>query len=203
MLKRRRFLKNLVERFEHIRKIYNNSIYTEIDLACQDESRFGLMTKQKKVLVSQGVEPIGKFQHTYKQVWLWGIFSIITGKSFYWETPIVNNLIFEDYLKAYASIEPKTLTIMLIDNAGFHATKNIQIPNNIILLRIPPYTPELNPAEKVWQWMKSKTSMKFFKNLNNLQNKITELVHTLNKEKVKSIVNWELYQNPFSAVFKT
>ena len=69
MLKRRRFLKNLVERFEHIRKIYDNSIYTKIDLACQDESRFGLMTKQKKVLVSQGVEPIGKFQHTYNTIY--------------------------------------------------------------------------------------------------------------------------------------
>lgn len=100
-----------------------------------------------------------------------------------------------------SNIEPKTLTIMLIDNAGFHATKNIEVPDNIILLRIPPYTPELNPAEKVWHWMKSKTSMKFFKNLNSLQNKITELVHVLDKDKIKSIVNWDFYQNSFSAVF--
>lgn len=203
MQKLRSFLKNLVETFTHITKSYNIKSFNKVDLACQDESRFGLMTKQKKVLVSKGVKPIGKFQHTYKQLWLWGTFSIITGKSFYWETPIVNNLIFEDYLKAYSDIEPKTLTIMLIDNAGFHATKNINIPKNIILLRIPPYTPELNPAEKVWQWMKARTSMKFFKNLDELQNKITELVNCLDNDIVKSIVNWDFYQNSFSAVFNT
>ncbi|MCY4562449.1 MAG: hypothetical protein OXC03_09200 [Flavobacteriaceae bacterium] len=42
---------------------------------------------------------------------------------------------------------------MIIDNVGFHARKNITIIQNI-KPRIPPYTPEPIPAEKVWQWMK-------------------------------------------------
>lgn len=70
MQRLRSFLKNLVERFKHINKYFNDNKFNKVDLACQDESRFGLMTKQKKVLVSQGVKPIGKFQHTYKYVWL-------------------------------------------------------------------------------------------------------------------------------------
>lgn len=42
----------------------------------------------------------------------------------------------------------------MIDNAGFHATQNIKVPDNIFLLRIPPYCPELNPCEQIWQFIK-------------------------------------------------
>ena len=161
------------------------------------------MTKQKKVLTRKGLAPIGKFQHTYKQLWLWGTFSLITGNSFYWETPIVNNLIFEDYLRAYSELEPKKLTIIIVDNAGFHATKNIKIPKNIILLRIPPYTPELNPAEKVWQWMKDRTAMKFYKDINALQEKITSMVQNLKPKRIKSITNNDIYTKQFSGMFLT
>lgn len=203
MNKPRGFLKNLVEKLEDIKKYYTKFNYTSIDFACQDESRFGLMTKQKKVLVKRGIKPIGKFQHTYKQLWLWGIFSMINGSSFYWETPIVNNIIFEEYLKAYSDLDPKKLTIMIIDNAGFHSDKNISIPKNIILMRIPPYTPELNPAEKVWQWMKARTSMKFFKNISELQDKITQLVTDFNKELVKSTTGYKYFLEAFNGTFLT
>ncbi len=94
-----------------------------------------------------------------------------------------------DYLKAYSELEPKKLTIIIVDNAGFHATTNITIPKNIILLRIPPYTPELNPAEKVWQWMKDRTAMKFYKNINALQEKITSMIVNLKPKRIKSITN--------------
>ena len=72
----------------------------------QDESRFGLMTKQKRVLVSKGVKPTGKFQHSYKWLWLWGCFSPITGGAFYWETPFVGNDIFEGFLKDFSKTNP-------------------------------------------------------------------------------------------------
>ncbi len=102
------------------------------------------MTKQKHVLVSRGVKPIGKYQHSYKWLWLWGCFSPITGDSFYWETPVVSNAIFEEFLKDFSNQNPKELKIIIIDNAGFHAYQNITISENIKLIRIPPYSPELN-----------------------------------------------------------
>ncbi len=63
--------------------------------------------------------------------------------------------------------------------------KNITNPENIKLIRIPAYAPELNPAEKVWQWMKDKVAMKFFKSTKILQNKITEMVGQLTPDPVK------------------
>jgi len=168
-----------------------------VNLYFQDESRFGLMTKQKRVLVSKGIKPIGKYQHSYKWLWLWGCFSPINGQSFYWETPIVSNDIFESFLKDFSNQTPKELKIMIMDNAGFHACQNIYVPKNIKLIRIPPYSPELNPAEKVWQWMKDKVAMKFFKDIETLQEKITQMVHQLNPKLVKSITGYELYTKNF------
>ena len=90
---------------------------------------------------------------------------------------------------------------MVIDNAGFHACKNITIPHNIKLIRIPPYAPELNPAEKVWQWIKDKVAMKLFKDVKTLQDKITEMVNQLNPELIKSITGYELYVKNFFEYF--
>lgn len=49
---------------------------------------------------------------------------------------------------------PRKTDSLYIANAGLNACQNIKVPDNINLIRIPPYNPELNPAEKVWQWMK-------------------------------------------------
>ncbi len=175
--------------------MFDKAKYDTLNIYFQDESRFGLMTQQKRVLVSKGIKPIGKFQHRYKWLWLWGCFSPITGEAFYWETPYVSNKIFEGCLEDFSQQNPRELKILIIDNAGFHALKNIKIPQNIYLIKIPPYCPELNPAEKVWQWMKQRVAMKFFASIEQLQDKITQLVNQLSPQTIKSITANELYNN--------
>ena len=56
----------------------------------------------------------------------------------------------------------------------------------IILLPIPPYCPELNPAEKMWQWMKDKMAMKIYDNLETLENKIENLIEKAENQIIKS-----------------
>ena len=194
-------LKKLPDSLLNIRTGLNKDNYDSVNLYFQDETRFGLITKQRRVLVSKGINPIGKYQHSYKWLWLWGCFSPITGDSFYWETPLVSNDIFEGFLKDFSNQNPRELKIIIIDNAGFHACQNITIPDNIKLIRIPPYTPELNPAEKVWQWMKDKVAMKFFEDITALQDKITEMVNLLNPKLIKSITGYEIYVKTFFEYF--
>jgi len=190
-------LKKLPSIINEFRISLNKDNYDSINIYFQDESRFGLMTKQKRVLVSKGVKPVGKYQHSYKWLWLWGCFSPITGGSFYWETPVVSNEIFEAFLKDFSQASPKELKLLVIDNAGFHACQNIEVPDNVKLIRIPPYSPELNPAERVWQWMKDRVSMKFFDSTKALQDKISELVKFLTPDVVKSLTDYDLYTKPF------
>lgn len=190
-------LKKLPQLIKEFRNSLDKNKYDCLNIYFQDESRFGLMTKQKRVLVSKGIKPIGKYQHSYKWLWLWGCFSPVTGDAFYWETSHVGNHIFEGFLNDFSLTNPKELKLLIIDNAGFHACQNITIPENIKLIRIPAYAPELNPAEKVWQWMKDRVAMKFFKSTKILQNKITEMVGQLTPGLVKSITGYELYTKTF------
>ncbi len=66
---------------------------------------------------------------------------------------------------------------MILDNGAFHKGKNLIIPQNIQLLFLPPYSPELNPAELVWLNMKRKTTNVIYKSMDELKIKIDEIVN--------------------------
>ena len=82
----------------------------------------------------------------------------------------VDSMIFEAYLKAFSAYRLKEFKIVVIDNVGFHSTKNIDIPDNIFFLNIPAYSPELNPCEQVWQYIKSRYKNQRFKDMKELKN---------------------------------
>lgn len=108
---------------------------------------------------------------------------------------------FVKYLKDFSAYNPSELKIIVIDNAAFHSTKNVQIPDNIILLPIPPYCPELNPAEKIWQYLKSKIAMKIYDTLDILESKIEQLIATMGNDMIKSITGYEFYLKAFYGSF--
>ncbi|WP_062060119.1 IS630 family transposase [Aquimarina longa] len=202
MIKPKRFLKNLENLFTQIRTGLDKNKYDTVNLYFQDESRFGLITKQKRVISARGVQPIGKYKHSYQYKWLWGSFSPISGESFCMTTDGVCKELFIKYLEDFAKHKPREVKILIIDNAAFHSTKNVTIPENIILLPIPPYSPELNPAEKVWQWMKDKMAMKIFDTLEDLEYKIDQLLETLENQLIKSITAYQFYIQAYYNAFK-
>ena len=199
---RKRFLKNLEDSFQQIKNSLNKDKYNSINLYFQDESRFGLITKQERVISARGVQPIGKYKHSYQYKWLWGSFSPITGEAFCMTTNGVCKELFIKYLEDFSLHKPKEMKMLIIDNAAFHSTKDVQLPENIILIPIPPYCPELNPAEKVWQWMKSKIAMKIFDTLEELETKIETLVETIENQMIKSITGYEFYLKDYCSIFK-
>ena len=196
------FLKNLENSLKQIRFNLNKDKITSVNLYFQDESRFGLITKQKRVITAKGIKPIGKYKHSYLYKWLWGSFSPITGESFCMTTDGVCKDLFIKYLEDFSQHKPEELKIIVIDNAAFHSTKDVVLPENIVLMPIPPYCPELNPAEKVWQWMKDKIAMKIFDTLETLENKMDQIIENIEGELIKSITGYEFYTKTFYGVFK-
>lgn len=174
----------------------------EVNLYFQDESRFGLMTSIGKCLTAKGVKPVVTYKHTFKSTYLYGCFSPINGDSFLWEIDKVNTKIFEAFLHDFSLQKPQELKIIVIDNAGFHSTKHITIPDNIVLIRIPPYSPELNPAEKMWQFFKRKFRNKTFNTIEELKLWLHKQVEEITNELVASITATTLYNNNFMTVFK-
>ncbi|WP_255710079.1 IS630 family transposase [Aquimarina aquimarini] len=169
-----------------------------INLYFQDESRFGLMTHTGRCLTSKGVKPIVKYQHAFKNTYLYGIFSPINGDAFIYEIEGTASEIFYKYLVEFSKYKPTEFKVIIIDNAGFHSMKNYQIPDNIALIRIPPYTPELNPAEKVWAYIKQYYKNKVLENLNSLKEWLHNFINDkLNENRILGIT----YNSFFNQIY--
>jgi len=124
-----------------------------------------------------------------------GSYSPINGDSFVWEINGVDTTIFKHYLEEFSKQNPREYKIIVIDNAGFHACLNIEIPDNIYLLRIPPYTPELNPYEQVWQYIKQRFKNKRFESIDNLKDWLHKMVQNMDSHLIKSIVGIHHYDD--------
>ena len=118
-----------------------------INLFFQDESRFGLFTRNGKALTAKGIKPICPFHQVFKTTYLFGAFSPINGDKFLLELPLCNSKTFQAFLNAFALQNPHEFKIMVLDNGAFHKAAALQIPQNIALLFLPAYSPELNPAD--------------------------------------------------------
>lgn len=159
-----------------------------------------MMTHTGKYLTARGIKPIVEYQHVYKTTYLYGSYSPMNGDSFVWEINGVDSAIFESYLDHFSKYKPKEFKIVVIDNAGFHSTKNIVVPDNIYLLRMPPYNPELNPCEQVWQYIKNRFKNQRFDSMKELKEWLHETVKNMSKETIKSITSNYHYINAISDI---
>ena len=194
------FLK-LPETFSELRISLDKNKYSGVNLYFQDESRFGLMTSVGKYLTARGIKPIVKYRHAFKNTYLYGSYSPVNGDSFVWEINGTDSIIFEAYLQAFSRYKPEEFKVIVIDNAGFHSTKNIEIPPNIRLLNIPPYCPELNPCEKIWQHLKSRFKNKTFDTMESLREWLAQSVQNMTTSQIMSITRNEKYITDFNAAF--
>lgn len=150
-----------------------------------------MFTRNGKGLTAKGIKPVCVFRQVFKSLYLFGAFSPITGDHFELEMPHCNTDTFQIFLNEFAAYSPDEFKIMLLDNGAFHKAQRLIIPKNIALLFIPPYSPELNPAEKIWWKMKRAFSGKLHKTLDNVSEFIKNQVTTLTTEKVKSTCGFE------------
>ncbi|MCZ4693708.1 IS630 family transposase [Ancylomarina euxinus] len=196
-------LKKLPELLDAIRIGLNkDKLYSEVNLYFQDESRFGLMTHIGKSLTAKGVKPIVKYQHAFKNTYLYGSFSPINGDSFVYEIEGVSSEIFYKYLLRFSEYKPEELKIIIIDNAGFHSMKEYTLPANIKLIRIPPYTPELNPSEKMWQHIKQYYKNKVFGTLDAVKQWLHLFIRdNINTQIVKSITHSSFFNESYKKCF--
>jgi hypothetical protein len=160
-----------------------------------------MMNHLGRYITASGVKPIVTYQHIFKTTYLYGSYSPITGDSFVWDVNGVDTGIFEAYLQEFSKYKPREFKIVVIDNAGFHSTKNINVPENIYLLRIPPYNPELNPCEQVWQYIKNRFKNQRFESMESLRQWLGNMVCEMKPETIKSITGNHHYLSAFNAAF--
>lgn len=97
---------------------------------------------------------------------------------------------FQLFLEEFSRVRPEEFKVVVLDNGAFHKAKRLIIPSNMVLIFLPPYSPELNPAEKMWQKFKRDFTNKIFKALENVNEFIDEQVKSNTKESTMSICRY-------------
>lgn len=164
----------------------------------EDESRFGLFTRNGKSLTAKGIKPICPFHQVFQTLYLFGAFSPINGDKFVLELPNCDSSNFQIFLNEFANQNPNEFKVIVLDNGAFHKAKSLIIPENIGLIFLPPYSPELNPAENIWAFFKRKYTNKFHKSLDEVSSFISDTIKSLTSETVKSTCGFKyVFQNLF------
>jgi len=158
---------------------------------CQDESRLGFRTFSGKKITLKGVKPKQLLQWHYNYYYIYGLVEPIGGRSFFYEFSHLNSECFEKYLNEFSKSYPNQLHIIQLDNASFHTTTKIKIPDNIILLFQPAYSPELNPIERVWEYIKYYLQSKLFTDLEELRNQTANFLNSLSNKLIQSLTSYQ------------
>lgn len=107
------------------------------------------------------------------------------------ELPFCNGNTFQIFLEQFSLQNEHELKLIVLDNGAFHKANSLKIPDNIILIFLPPYSPELNPAEKIWAKFKRKFTNQFFKTMAELEQFVCTISKTLSGKQVKSICGYD------------
>jgi len=143
------------------------------------------------MLTAKGVKPIAVSQQAFESTWLFGAFSPIDGKRLLIEAEGCDSDFFQVFMDELSRTDSEELMLILLDNASFHKTGKLKIPDNIALIHIPPYSPELNPAEKIWQRFKRAFTNIPFKTMAEVSNFLTEQTNRLSDNIVISTCAYE------------
>lgn len=107
--------------------------------------------------------------------------------------PHCDSINFQIFLDEFSLQNPTEFKIIVLDNGAFHKAKSLQIPQNIGLIFLPPYSPELNPAENIWAILKRKFTNRLHKSLDQVSSFITEATDVLTLQKVKSVCGFSYF----------
>lgn len=159
-----------------------------------DEMRFGMKGVLKKIWAVKGSRPIQIKQQGFKSGYVFGAVNPETGKRVGLVFSNVDTETFNLFLEMTSeSVEKDVHIILVMDNAGYHGAKEMKVPENITILSLPPYSPELNPAERLWHWMRGQyLCNRVFKNISQILEAGCDAWNKLTDSLVQSIcaVSW-------------
>jgi transposase len=100
-----------------------------------------------------GERPIAHGHHRFDWLYVTAFASPATGETFWYLSNGVSKEFFEALLETFAreaEASVARIILLVLDNAGWHSAAGLKIPNGIRLIYLPPYSPELQPAETLW-----------------------------------------------------
>lgn len=165
-----------------------------VKILFQDEARFGRINEPVKCWAPKGLRPIVNKQFIREYIYVYATVCPMSGEVFSLILPVCNTeamSLFIDELSAYYK---DFRVIVFMDKAGWHTSNELVIAENVRKLHLPPYSPELNPAEHLWEHIREN----YFRNqmsdsLDNLEIKLMNVLNEVeaDNETIKKLTNFK------------
>ena len=159
----------------------------------QDEARFGTQGTITRVWARKGSRPRAVRQNGRE--WLYVLVAVCaaTGAASALIMPELNTAVINLFLEQFSQGLPAGVHAVLIwDGAGFHTGGDVVVPGNVSLIQLPPYSPELNPVENLWHYLRAHHwSNREYEGYEGLQREAVRSLCVVcdDAEKLKSICN--------------
>lgn len=122
----------------------------------QDEARFGRMVRIKRCWAPTPHRPVVENGYERQFTYVYGAISPIEGELDWRICTEMNTVRMGEFLAQVSTAHPQEFIVMIVDGASSHRAKDLIVPPNIRFLRLPPYAPELNPQEHIWDELREK-----------------------------------------------
>ena len=126
---------------------------TPVEVWACDEHRAGLKPVIRRVWAKRGRRPVATAEPRYEWLYLYGFVRPTSGAVEWFLCTTVNTALFSAVLARFAAAVgagPDKRVILVLDGAGWHASAGLAVPEGVRLEFLPPYSPELQPAEHPW-----------------------------------------------------
>ncbi|UAL41447.1 IS630 family transposase [Shewanella inventionis] len=144
--------------------------FDRVDIWFQDEARFGQQNTTTRLWAPKGSRPRSVRQQQFEYAYLFGAICPATGATEALVTPFVNQDAMRQHLKQISEATANDrYALVILDGAGWHTQDVAAEFDNLWILKLPPYSPELNPIEQVWQWLRQHClANRSFKDFNDI-----------------------------------
>jgi transposase len=128
----------------------------QVQVWFEDEARFGQQGTLTRVWARRGSRPRGVRQTGYTFLYVLTAVCASTGAASGLISPTLNAEVVNLFLEQFSRERPSGVhAVLLWDGAGYHISDGLRIPKNVSLIQLLPYSPELNPVENLWHYLRS------------------------------------------------
>lgn len=126
-----------------------------VEVWFQDEARIGQKNGRTRIWAKKGTRPRLPADQRYQSAYIFGAICPMLGKGAALVLPKANTEAMQMHLDEISlAVAPGSHAVVLMDRAGWHTTTKLSVPENLTIILLPSYSPELNSAENVWQYLR-------------------------------------------------
>ena len=187
------FKKNFPKVVEELKQKYPHA---EVEVWFFDEHRNGLKPILCKVWAPKGERPVAEVHHRYEWLYVYSFVNPKTGETHSYLIPRVNvqwlNRVLQEFAKAVGAGKNKVI-LLVEDRAGWHRSHKVNLPEGIVSQFLPAYSPELQPAERLWPLIDEPLVNQYFETIEELEEILAKRCVVLQesmKEEVRALTNF-------------